>query len=57
MVVSSVPSNYYTPTTLSYLDSPATTSATTYYMQGKVSGGNGYWNVQFSTITLMEIAA
>ena len=57
MVVSSVPSNYYTPTSLSYLDSPATTSATTYYMQGKVSSGTGYWNVQFSTITLLEIAA
>ena len=57
MVVSSVPSNYYTPTTLSYLDSPATTSATTYYMQGKVSSGTGYWVSGLSTITLMEIAA
>ena len=50
----------------SYLDSPATTSATTYKVQFASSGGvaaanmNDYYNGNFtttSTITLMEIAA
>jgi hypothetical protein len=42
-----------------YLDSPATTSATTYTLYIKVSGGTGYVNDGQSTsnITLMEIAA
>ena len=42
-----------------YLDSPATTSATTYEFYFKVSGGTGYFGVgsSISTITLMEIAA
>jgi hypothetical protein len=50
----------------SYLDSPATTSATTYKVQFASAGGvaaanmNDYYNGNFtttSTITLMEIAA
>ena len=57
MIRSSVPSNYVVPTTLSWVDSPATTSATTYYLQGKVSSGTGYWGGPYSSITLMEIAA
>jgi len=42
-----------------YLDSPATTSATTYEFYFKVSGGTAYFGVgaSTSTITLMEIAA
>jgi hypothetical protein len=46
-----------------YLDSPATTSATTYKIQGKVSatssGGSSTWQSGSvgSTITLMEIGA
>jgi hypothetical protein len=41
------------------LDSPATTSATTYTVGVKLSGGSGYFNTNgaTSTITLMEIAA
>jgi len=43
-----------------YLDSPLTTSATTYAVYIRVTGGTGYWldgtNV-VGTITLMEIAA
>ena len=45
---------------ISYLDSPATTSSTTYTFAYKVSGGaTSYTNVgnALSTITLMEIAA
>jgi hypothetical protein len=42
-----------------YLDSPATTSATTYTLYIKVTAGTGYVNDSQSTsnITLMEIAA
>ena len=47
--------------TISYLDSPATTSATTYKTQFSTINGNGsaivQWNPSTSTITLMEIAA
>jgi hypothetical protein len=41
-----------------YLDSPATTSATTYKIQIKATSGTVYWNLKsgHSTITLMEIA-
>ena len=53
---SNIPTNYDTPTSLCYLDSPATTSATTYYLQGKVASGTGYFGSSTSTITLMEIA-
>jgi hypothetical protein len=52
-------------TSINWLDSPATTSATTYKVQWKVDGSTGYLNrhvsgVDFnsvSTITVMEIAA
>jgi hypothetical protein len=48
-------------TSTTYLDSPATTSATTYKTQIALGGvaGTIYWNVTSctSTITLMEIAA
>lgn len=48
-------------TSTTYLDSPATTSATTYKTQIASAGSAGtiYWNVtdSTSTITLMEIAA
>jgi hypothetical protein len=57
--------NTYTAPSLSYLDSPATTSATTYYIYG--AGGNSTsgsysWNrIAYSnngtTITALEIAA
>ena len=47
-----------------FLDSPATTSATTYKIQGRASSGTVYVNrrntadsAQTSTITVMEIAA
>ena len=42
-----------------YLDSPATTSATTYEIYFKTSGGTAYFaaGASTSTITLMEIAA
>jgi len=47
--------------TISYLDSPATTSATTYKTQFSTINGVGtahvQWNPSLSTITLMEIAA
>ena len=49
-----------TPSTLSYSDSPATTSSTTYKLQYKnTSGSSAYSNTDsgHSTITLMEIAA
>jgi hypothetical protein len=49
---------------INFLDSPATTSATTYKIQGKTSGGTFYVNgrgsadfASISTITVMEIAA
>jgi hypothetical protein len=46
---------------LNYLDSPATTSATTYKLQARTnSGGAIYWqqdNISASTIVLMEIGA
>jgi hypothetical protein len=46
--------------TISYLDSPATTSATVYKTQQAVVNGNGQgitqWNPSLSTITAMEIA-
>ena len=46
----------------SYLDSPATTSATTYKVQGKVSTSSNYGTLYcqdgvYSTIQLLEIAA
>jgi hypothetical protein len=42
-----------------YLDSPTTTSATTYKIQIKATSGTVFWNLKSgnSTITLMEIAA
>ena len=42
-----------------YIDSPATTSATTYKIQIKATSGTVFWNLKSgnSTITLMEIAA
>jgi len=47
--------------TISYLDSPATTSAITYKTQFSTINGNGsaivQWNPSTSTITAMEIAA
>ena len=47
--------------TISYLDSPATTSATTYKTQFSTINGSGtalvQWNPSTSSITLMEIAA
>ena len=46
---------------ISYLDSPATTSSTTYKTQFCTVNGSGtalmQWNTSISTITLMEIAA
>jgi len=48
-----------TPSALSYLDSPATTSSTTYKLQYKnTSGSSAYFNTDsgHSTITLLEIA-
>jgi hypothetical protein len=47
-------------TNFSYLDSPATTSSTTYTIYQKVNGGTGYFvwgDGSIATITLMEIAA
>lgn len=43
----------------SYLDSPTTTSSTTYTVYFRASGGTAYYNIQstLSTLTLMEIAA
>ena len=43
---------------MSYLDSPATTSATTYTVGMKAVSGTVYWsaNSTTSTITLMEVA-
>jgi hypothetical protein len=48
-----------TPSALNYVDSPATTSSTTYKLQYKnTSGSSAYFNTDSgnSTITLMEIA-
>lgn len=50
---------------IAHLDSPATTSATTYKFQAKVAAGTGYINAQHgatthgnvSTLTVMEISA
>jgi hypothetical protein len=44
---------------ITYLDSPATTSSTTYTIYTKTSAGTVYINTgaETSTITLMEIAA
>lgn len=50
---------------IAHLDSPATTSATTYKFQAKVAAGTGYINAQsgatthgnVSTLTVMEISA
>jgi hypothetical protein len=45
---------------INYLDSPATTSATTYKTQGNLSVGSTFimqWQSLVSTLTLMEIAA
>lgn len=50
---------------MNFLDSPATTSALTYKIQGRVDGGTMYFNRHFSSdiysavssITVMEIAA
>jgi hypothetical protein len=58
-------SNFYNndgaiPVAFSYLDSPATTSATTYTVYFRVSGGTGRFIETTNgtgTITLMEIAA
>lgn len=54
-------SQYVSSASSSYLDSPATTSATTYKTQFKRGTGSGFSYVQdngsISTITLMEIAA
>lgn len=62
-------SNWSLPTSINYLDSPATTSAVTYKIQGRVGAGTFYFNRSqtdsdssgyiraASTITVMEIAA
>jgi len=55
----------YSNPSLDYLDSPSTTSATTYKVQMLVSGSTGYFNrwalntdqTTVSSITVMEIAA
>ena len=45
------------PVTISYIDSPATTSSTTYTAYFRTSGGTGYVNSATSgTITLLEVA-
>ena len=54
-------SNKYVPLTTVFLDSPATTSSTTYTLHMKRFAGSGTvsWNrdgIQTTTITLMEIA-
>ncbi len=60
-------SNWSLPTSINYLDSPATTSAVTYKIQGRVGAGTFYFNRSqtdsdssgyiraASTITVMEI--
>lgn len=60
-------SNNYTSNAITYLDSPATTSSTTYKIQGRVITGSGILAINqrssgtlyggSSTITVMEIAA
>ena len=55
-----LPSGYvWIPSSLCFLDSPATTSSTTYTLYGKVASGTGYfgWNADNQVVTLMEIAA
>ncbi len=55
----------YSNPSLDYLDSPSTTSATTYKVQMSVTGSTGYFNrwalntdqATVSSITVMEIAA
>ena len=60
-IITSTNTDFIGQMTNHYLDSPATTSATTYKVQGKVtdSGGSLYFQVNSaqSTITLMEIGA
>ena len=60
-IITSTNTDFIGQMTNHYLDSPATTSATTYKVQGKVtdSGGNLYFQVNSaqSTITLIEIGA
>jgi len=53
-------SNYGTTATIQYLDSPATTSSTTYktqFLNGQNNGNTVYAHISGSSITLMEIAA
>jgi hypothetical protein len=54
-------SNIWFPASFSYLDSPATTSSTTYTVQIKVDAGTqarfGWGTTSVSTLILMEIAA
>jgi len=52
---------FYSPVSMSYLDAPATTSATTYKVQGKVGAGSSV-NISndsaaISSIVVMEIGA
>jgi hypothetical protein len=49
---------YVDSTAATYLDSPATTSATTYTVYLKAVSGTAYWNINpvLSTITLLEIS-
>jgi len=52
--------NYGTTATIQYLDSPATTSSTTYKTQfcnGQNNGNTVYAHIAGSSMTLMEIAA
>ena len=58
--VGTVASNYGTTATIQYLDSPATTSSTTYktqFLNGQNSGFTVYAHIAGSSMTLMEIAA
>jgi len=58
--VGTVVSNYGTTATAQYLDSPATTSSTTYKTQfcnGQNNGNTVYAHIAGSSMTLMEIAA
>jgi hypothetical protein len=54
---------YPAPHTMSYLDSPATTSSTTYKVQGKLASTSSSAGIRYqinsstSTLTLLEIAA
>ena len=49
----------HAPTTITYLDSPSSTSSITYDVRIKVTGGTGNWNQQDATssLTLIEIGA